>query len=203
MMQDIQSSSARAPLLSVENLVVEYVVGSRIVAVTKLDYEPMVETPSAAAFCVLLAGREVRSVGRRAKWIVVQLDAGWTLALHLRMSGSLTVHGPDYEPDSYTHLVLRLEDERQVFFHDPRKFGRVRLLDAAGLAALDTAHGVEPLAREFTPERLAGLLRGRGRAIRNWWSLRRAIGSCPTITSRRSRGGFLASTAGSASPLEK
>jgi formamidopyrimidine-DNA glycosylase len=142
------------------------IAGRRIAAVTKLDYEPMVETPSAEAFRALLAGREVRAVGRRAKWIVASLDAGWTLALHLRMSGALTVHGPDAAPDGYTHLALRLDDGRQVFFHDPRKFGRARLLDEAGLAALDTAHGIEPLAPEFTPERLAALLRGRGRAIK-------------------------------------
>jgi formamidopyrimidine-DNA glycosylase len=109
----------------------------------------------------MIQGREVRAVGRRAKWIVITLDDGWTLALHLRMSGSIRVHGPDAQPDVYTHLVLLLDDGRQVFFHDTRKFGRARLLDAAGVAALDSAHGVEPLTDEFTPELLGALLRRR------------------------------------------
>lgn len=142
------------------------ITGATIAAVTRLDYEPMVETPSAADFVALLPGRQVRAVGRRAKWIVVTLDAGLTLALHLRMSGSITVHGPDAEPDVYTHLALRLADGRQVFFRDPRKFGRARLLDPASLAALDAAHGVEPLSEAFLPDLLADLLRGRGRAIK-------------------------------------
>jgi formamidopyrimidine-DNA glycosylase len=137
------------------------IVGRTIVAVTKLDWERMVETPAVELFLNLLQGREVRAAGRRAKWILLTLDSGWTLALHLRMSGSITVHGPDAQPDVYTHLVLLLDDGQQVFFHDTRKFGRARLLDDQGLAALDSAHGVEPLSEAFTPEALAALLRRR------------------------------------------
>ncbi|MBK9712806.1 MAG: bifunctional DNA-formamidopyrimidine glycosylase/DNA-(apurinic or apyrimidinic site) lyase [Kouleothrix sp.] len=134
------------------------IVGSRIVAVTRLDWERMVETPAVERFLELLEGRAVLAAGRRAKWILLTLDSGWTLALHLRMSGSITVHGPDAQPDVYTHLVLLLDDGRQVFFHDTRKFGRARMLDDAGLAALEGAHGVEPLSDAFTVERLAALL---------------------------------------------
>src|SRR5690349_5274956 len=139
------------------------IAGHRIVAATKLDWERMVETPAVEQFLELIRGREVRAVGRRAKWIVLTLDGGWTLALHLRMSGSITVHGAAAQPDSYTHLVLLLDDGRQVFFHDTRKFGRARLLDSVGLAALEGAHGVEPLADAFTPE-LLGVLVGKRRA---------------------------------------
>ncbi len=137
------------------------ILGRRIIAVTKLDWERMVETPAVDQFLDLIKGREVRAVGRRAKWIVVTLDGGWTLALHLRMSGSITVHDSAAQPDIYTHLVLLLDDGRQVFFHDTRKFGRARLLDDAGLAALDIAHGVEPLTDTFTPDLLGALLRRR------------------------------------------
>ena len=139
----------------------EQIAGRRIVAVTKLDWESMVEVPAVERFLELLPGRAVLGASRRAKWILLALDGGWTLALHLRMSGSLTVKGPDAQPDVYTHLVLLLDDGRQVFFHDTRKFGRARLLDDAGLRALDAAHGAEPLDDAFTPERLAALLRRR------------------------------------------
>jgi formamidopyrimidine-DNA glycosylase len=122
------------------------IVGARIVRVERLDWTRMVETPSPDEFITLLAGRQVHGWGRRAKWILLFLDGGWTLALHLRMSGSLTVQPADAPPDKHTHLVLRLDDGRQVFFRDPRKFGRARLLEAAGLAALDAAHGDEPLS---------------------------------------------------------
>ena len=68
----------------------EQILGRRIIAVTKLDWERMVETPAVDQFLDLVQNREVLAVGRRAKWIVLTLDGGWTLALHLRMSGSVT-----------------------------------------------------------------------------------------------------------------
>ena len=139
----------------------DQIAGRTIVAVTRLDWERMVETPAVERFLELLSGRQILAAGRRAKWILLTLDSGWTLALHLRMSGSITVHGPDVQPDIYTHLVLLLDDRRQVFFHDTRKFGRARLLDAAGVAALDAAHGIEPLTDTFTSAALAALLRRR------------------------------------------
>lgn len=142
------------------------ITGSTIARVSKLDWERMVETPEVGAFLSLIEGREVQSVGRRAKWIVATLDAGWSLALHLRMSGYITVHGAHDEPDQYTHLVLELADGRQVFFHDTRKFGRARLIDAEGLLALDAAHGLEPLSEQFTPEVLGTLLRKRKTKIK-------------------------------------
>src|SRR5688572_30615566 len=86
------------------------IVRRRIVAVTRLDWERMVEAPAVEQFIALLEGRQVLAAGRRAKWILLTLDAGWTLALHLRMSGVISVHGPEAQPDAYTHLVLLLDD---------------------------------------------------------------------------------------------
>ncbi len=142
------------------------ILGQSIEAVTHLDWERMVEMPGVDDFKHYLAGRRVLAIGRRAKWLMLTLDEGWTLALHLRMSGHLVVVGPEEQPSKHTHLVLKLDDGRQVFFHDTRKFGRARLLDAAGLAQLDTRHGAEPLDPGFAAEHLATLLRLRKRQIK-------------------------------------
>jgi formamidopyrimidine-DNA glycosylase len=137
------------------------VTGCMIVAIEKLDWERMIETPEPAQFRALLPGRRIEAVGRRAKWLLLTLDAGWTLALHLRMSGSVSVRPAEEAADSYTHLVLLLDDGRRIFFRDVRKFGRARLLDTTGLAALDRQHGPEPLGEQFTPAALAELLAQR------------------------------------------
>jgi formamidopyrimidine-DNA glycosylase len=142
------------------------VTGRRIVAIEKLDWERMIETPSPEAFGALLPGRTIVAVRRRAKWMLLELDAGWTLALHLRMSGSVSVRGPADVADAHTHFVLLLDDGRRIFFRDVRKFGRARLLDAAGLAQLDSRHGPEPLEEAFTPEQLAALLAARRTRIK-------------------------------------
>jgi formamidopyrimidine-DNA glycosylase len=137
------------------------VLGRRIASIEKLDWERMVETPDLPDFRALIVGRTIVAVARRAKWLLISLDAGWTLAIHLRMSGNLIVRGPEAEPDAHTHLVLGLDDGRRIFFEDQRKFGRVRLLDNAGLALLDGTHGPEPLGDSFSADALGRILAGR------------------------------------------
>src|SRR5437870_863154 len=63
--------------------------GRVITGVTKLDWPRMIETPDEAGFRAGIAGRRILEVGRRAKWVLATLDGGLTLAVHLRMSGSL------------------------------------------------------------------------------------------------------------------
>lgn len=141
--------------------------GHRIVAVERLDWPRMVEVPAdPAGFAAALAGRTIVAVGRRAKWLLLHLDADLTLALHLRMSGAVYVPPADEAPDKHVHLIVRLDDGRALYFRDMRKFGRARLLDAAGLAALDAAHGPEPLEEAFTPAVLAERLAGRSTRLK-------------------------------------
>jgi formamidopyrimidine-DNA glycosylase len=141
-------------------------VGRTILDVERLDWERMVETPAVGVFRREIAGQRIVAARRRAKWLLLALDRGWTLALHLRMSGRLEVHPPDDEARAHVHLIIRLDDQRRLFFDDERKFGRVRLLDAAGLAALDAAHGPEPLDDHFTAAELGRILRGRRTRIK-------------------------------------
>ncbi|MCX7792639.1 MAG: bifunctional DNA-formamidopyrimidine glycosylase/DNA-(apurinic or apyrimidinic site) lyase [Chloroflexaceae bacterium] len=141
-------------------------VGRTILGVEHLDWERMVETPAVDAFCREIAGRRILGARRRAKWLLLDLDAGLTLALHLRMSGRLEVHPPDDEARVHVHLILRLDDQQRLFFDDERKFGRARLLDAAGLAALDAAYGPEPLDDRFTAADLKRMLEGRRTRIK-------------------------------------
>ena len=129
------------------------VLGRRILRVERLTHPPMVEEPDVETFRKRLTGRRIEAV--------IRLDEGLTLAVHLRMTGILRAAAPDEAPDKHTHLVLALDDFSRIFFRDSRKFGRIKLLDAAGLAALEEAHGVEPLSDAFSCDRLADILRGR------------------------------------------
>jgi formamidopyrimidine-DNA glycosylase len=143
------------------------VVGRTIVGVERLDWERMVETPALDLFYATLPGRRIDAAGRRAKWLLLALDDGWTLAIHLRMSGRLSVEDAEYEARKHVHLVLSLDNGRRIFFDDERKFGRVRLLDGPGLVALDADHGPEPLDEDFTPQLLASRLAGRRTVIKS------------------------------------
>lgn len=140
-------------------------LGRTIVGLAKLDW-PRMLTPPLPEFATLVVGRRIEAVGRRAKWLLLTLDAGWTLAIHLRMSGHLLVAEPAAADAPHVHFALDLDNGRRLIFDDQRKFGRVHLLDSIGLLALDAAHGPEPLADDFTPAVLAERLRTRQAPIK-------------------------------------
>lgn len=48
--------------------------GRRIIAIERLDWERMIETPSVEAFYAALPGSTVLAVSRRAKWLLLTLD---------------------------------------------------------------------------------------------------------------------------------
>ncbi|MBO9316962.1 MAG: bifunctional DNA-formamidopyrimidine glycosylase/DNA-(apurinic or apyrimidinic site) lyase [Chloroflexus sp.] len=139
--------------------------GRIIVSLAKLDWPKMI-TPSPSEFAALITGRRIESIGRRAKWLLLTLDRGWTIAIHLRMSGHLLVTEPAAASEQHVHFALALDNGRYLIFNDQRKFGRVHLLDQQGLAALDQAHGPEPLTDDFTPDTLAQQLQHRRAPIK-------------------------------------
>ncbi len=106
-------------------------------------------------------GQSIRSVTRRGKYIVIDLDTDWLL-IHLKMSGRLQIAEKDEEPNPYAHVVFALDGGAELRFHDPRKFGRVYLVDA--LDEVVGHLGPEPLDASFSlrlfAERIAGR-RGR------------------------------------------
>ena len=82
------------------------------------------------------------------------------------MTGELTVTAPEHPSGKHHHLTFVLADGRELRFADIRKFGRIRLLDAGDLAALDAGLGPEPLAPSLTAEAFHARLRARKRAIK-------------------------------------
>jgi formamidopyrimidine-DNA glycosylase len=113
-----------------------------------------------------LAGARIRSVGRRAKYLLVGTDAG-TLILHLGMSGSLRILDAAAPPLAHDHVDLVLDSGRCLRFNDPRRFGC--LLFTAGEPArhkLLKGLAVEPLSDEFTGEALWRRARGRRASVK-------------------------------------
>src|SRR5262245_11608889 len=112
-----------------------------------------------------LEGCEIRAVGRRAKYLLLDCGTG-TLIVHSGRSGSLRV-GPRHEPPGpYDHFDLGV-GQVAVRLRDPRRFGAV--LWTAGDPARHRllAHlGVEPLSGEFTGSVLHAATRGRRLAIK-------------------------------------
>jgi len=132
-----------------------------------------------------VSGRTIERLGRRGKYLLLGLDGGRTLVMHLRMTGNLVlVEGEDkldpsegmrlYEGERSTserHLRARfvLDDGRQVWFTDPRRFGEALLLDDDELDAHFASRlGVEPLSAAFTPAALGEIAAGRTAPLKSF-----------------------------------
>lgn len=111
-----------------------------------------------------LRDRTVVAVTRRGKLIVFHLDDGACLLTHLRMSGRLAWAGEEPEPLRHVRAYWDLADGRRLLLCDARKFGRIAY--TRDLAAATAGLGPEPLARSFTPARLAALLQPRRRQLK-------------------------------------
>ncbi|HEX4504387.1 MAG TPA: DNA-formamidopyrimidine glycosylase family protein, partial [Alphaproteobacteria bacterium] len=81
-----------------------------------------------------LEGRRVIHIGRRAKYLLLTLDDGQILVVHLGMSGSIVIrHDPALPPQPHDHLVLTADDDVVYVLNDPRRFGLVEMVAAEKL----------------------------------------------------------------------
>ncbi|HWB47292.1 MAG TPA: bifunctional DNA-formamidopyrimidine glycosylase/DNA-(apurinic or apyrimidinic site) lyase [Hyphomicrobiaceae bacterium] len=149
--------------------------GHRIVRVEQR--RPALRFPLPPHFAERLEGRRVKRLDRRAKYILVHLDGGEVLAIHLGMTGRFTVsparrgkrrqigefthdHGQHAKHD---HLIFTISGGAVVTYNDARRFGYMTLIPEKGLAQdpFFKGLGVEPLGPELTSDYLARRAQGR------------------------------------------
>lgn len=117
-----------------------------------------------------IIGRAFCEVGQRGKWALATLDGDLTLALNLGMGGEVRLHDAGETPDpKRERVVFRLSDESQLWIHF-WWFGSVHVVQPGELAAHPQIGklGPDPMADDFTPQRLADILRGRRGAIKKY-----------------------------------
>ena len=147
----------------VNDLLASGIVG-RTITGARVFWPRSVAMPSAEAFCQALPGRAIERVWRRAKYLIMDLSGGEHLLAHLRMSGRIHLVAMDEPRAKHEHIVIDLDDGRQLRLHDTRKFGRmylVRELDAV-LGHL----GPEPLSGDFTADILLARLHEHDRQMK-------------------------------------
>lgn len=136
--------------------------------------------PFPPRFARRLAGRRIVGLGRRAKYLLADLDDGNVLVMHLGMSGSFRIEaegstaiaGTYYHPRSklraHDHVVFDLSSGARVIFNDPRRFG---LMDLAPRNELEKSKhfkgmGIEPLGNELDAVHLARLFAGKAAPLK-------------------------------------
>lgn len=128
----------------------QHVVGKEITKVTVL-LEKMLIGDSQD-----IIDKQIISIGRRGKLLIVGIEGGGVVLIHLRMTGQLLLKskiGNRVLPDKHTRVVLELEDE-VLYFQDQRTFGYFELINNAKLKTNKflNALGVEPFSELFTFE---------------------------------------------------
>lgn len=147
---------------------------------------PNLRFPFAKGFAEALQGRTVTALSRRAKYLLMRLEEGSVVIMHLGMSGRFSVTGAlagsgasaegyndpigEFVHDTGTnprhdHVVIETDGGARITYNDPRRFGFMVLTNEAELAAhpLIASLGPEPLGNEFHDGYLAR--RASGRAV--------------------------------------
>ncbi|HUG60398.1 MAG TPA: DNA-formamidopyrimidine glycosylase family protein, partial [Methylomirabilota bacterium] len=141
---------------------------------------PDLRFPFPDRFCERIAGRRTLGLGRRAKYLVGDLDDGAVLLMHLGMSGSFRIeeaagaampgafHRPRGKDAAHDHVVFAFADGRRVVYNDPRRFGFMVLAERASLAdhPLIRRLGVEPTGNDLAAEHLAAAFAGRSTSLK-------------------------------------
>src|SRR6185503_14966587 len=118
--------------------------------------------PFPAALAARLDGALIGAVGRRGKYILIELDSNGLLLLHLGMSGRVTAGSAALPDAPHDHVVLRLDDGTVIRLNDPRRFGLIDYIerDKAAQHPLLAGLGPEPLEPEFDGAYLVARLAG-------------------------------------------
>jgi formamidopyrimidine-DNA glycosylase len=146
--------------------------------ITTVDFDWSKSFPNASADVALfLVNASVEIIKRRAKVLIIELSSGYSLVIHLKMTGQL-VYRDEHQrfgaghpnaslvgelPDKSTRVTISFADASKLFFNDQRKFGWVRLLPTPEVMNLDFFKkvGPEPLGADFTPKMMIERLRRR------------------------------------------
>jgi formamidopyrimidine-DNA glycosylase len=155
--------------------------------------------PLPGDFAARLEGQTVTGLGRRAKYLTVDLSSGEVLLMHLGMSGSFRVSqdvlgdGGERRPGKYhhrqpqnlthDHVVFHMSNGARIAFNDPRRFGSMKLIPRAQLdqEPLLRALGPEPLGNAFDAAMLARACRGKKTSLKAALSDQRVVAGLGNI----------------------
>lgn len=156
---------------------------------------PDLRWPFPKDFVKRLEGKSVTGLGRRAKYLLVDLSSGEVLIMHLGMSGSFRVakNGEESMPGEFEHerskaathdhVVFHMSSGATVTFNDPRRFGFMKLVPRAQFdqEPLLRLIGPEPLGNEFGPALLARACRGKKTSLKAALSDQRVVAGLGNI----------------------
>ncbi|WP_137135852.1 bifunctional DNA-formamidopyrimidine glycosylase/DNA-(apurinic or apyrimidinic site) lyase [Rhizobium sp. FKY42] len=145
---------------------------------------PDLRFPFPDDFSARVSGRRIVGLGRRAKYLLIDLDDGMTIIAHLGMSGSFRIEQGDLsdlpgefhyvrsKDGKHDHVVFHLESEEaacRVIYNDPRRFGFMHLWPRAELDLYPAFAGMgpEPTGNLLDADVLAKKFEGRSQPLKS------------------------------------
>lgn len=144
---------------------------------------PNLRFPFPDRFVARLEGQKVLSVGRRAKYLVLDLESGEVLVMHLGMSGSFRIeleqgvtapgvfHHPRSEQQKHDHVIISVDGPHgraNIIYNDPRRFGYMDLVARSKMEI--NRHfinvGVEPTGNALDGALISKLFAGKSAPLK-------------------------------------
>ena len=144
------------------------IVGKKIKKV-KISLPKMVKLPL-DKFRKIIVGATIKNVNRRAKILIFELSNGWSLLIHLKLSGRLIFRkkGEELQPEDikWNHLIYYFSDDSRLFHNDLRQFGYVKLVKSGELLDFFKKEklGPEPLEKNFSFDEFLAILKKKPKA---------------------------------------
>ncbi len=142
---------------------------------------PNLRFPFPERFAARLTGQKITSLGRRAKYLLVHLEGGEVLIMHLGMSGRFIIQRAGANAQSpgeflhdagnmskHDHVVFAMSSGATIIYNDARRFGFMLLADADALGEHKFIRnlGVEPLGEDLSPAYLAARCGGKKTSLK-------------------------------------
>lgn len=139
------------PEVEMVKRVVEPQITGRKILQVQLNNEQVLAYPKLQSFEKALRNNTIVGMNRRGKFLEISMENGERITLHFRMTGSLIVAPKGFPEEKHTHIVLTLDNDMELRYVDPRRFGRWWLL---GIGEEDAYTGIYKLGLEPFDERL-------------------------------------------------
>ncbi|HEX9682122.1 MAG TPA: bifunctional DNA-formamidopyrimidine glycosylase/DNA-(apurinic or apyrimidinic site) lyase [Acidimicrobiales bacterium] len=138
--------------------------GRKIRSVDVKSMKPLKRHPNKKHFAAMLEGAKVKGAARRGKYLLITLDNGNVVVIHLGMSGQLRRAANKDEVPKHTHIIINFTQGGNLRFIDPRTFGEVFAVAAEDLGEIapELAElGLDPVDEPIAWQTFADMLMSR------------------------------------------
>ncbi len=157
------------------------IIGKRIAEVSLSGKS--LRRPMPGDIAARLRGKTIRSVRRRGKYMILEMEPHAFWLIHLGMSGRLFSSAGPLAGGKHTHATIRFDDGWELQYRDPRRFGLMDVAEGRELSSFSEIRnlGKDPLGPEFDRHWLSAELAQTRRDLKSFLLDQRKIAGLGNI----------------------